>query len=96
MAAYLVVDTLLEDPHAYETYKLKAKPIVEKYGGQYLARGGDISMLEDNLWSPTRVVLIRFPDKQAANSFYGSPEYQAVAAIGRQAAKRTMFILEGL
>ena len=40
-AAYLVVDTLLDNPELYEQYKLKAKPLVEQYGGEYLARGGN-------------------------------------------------------
>ena len=42
MAAYLVVDTDLTNPEAYEEYKLKARPIAEKYGGEYLARGGKV------------------------------------------------------
>lgn len=96
MAAYLVVDTLLENPQAYETYKALARPIVEKHGGEYLARGGAMDIKEDDLWSPSRMVLIRFPDAAAANRFYESPEYAPVKAIGRQAAKRTIFVLEGL
>jgi hypothetical protein len=39
MAAYLIVDTLLDDPDLYEEYKLKARPLIERFGGQYLARG---------------------------------------------------------
>lgn len=96
MAAYLVVDTLLTDPELYETYKARAKPIAEQYGGEYLARGGAMSIKESDLWEPTRCVLIRFPDTAAANRFYESPEYQDVLKIGRQAAKRTIFVLEGL
>jgi uncharacterized protein (DUF1330 family) len=40
MAAYLIVDTLLNDAALYEQYKLKAGPLIEKFGGEYLARGG--------------------------------------------------------
>ena len=40
MPAYLVVDSQLTDPEHYEQYKLRAKPIVEQFGGEYLARGG--------------------------------------------------------
>ncbi len=47
MSAYMVVDTKIEDLDAYEEYKLKAKPIVEFYGGEYLARGGYTTMLEN-------------------------------------------------
>jgi len=96
MTAYLVVDTALTDPEVYETYKLRAKPIVEKFGGEYLARGGKLSVKEQKLWAPTRMVLIRFPSAADAERFYQSEEYQEVLKIGLQSADRTVFILEGI
>ncbi|MDC0445171.1 DUF1330 domain-containing protein, partial [Alphaproteobacteria bacterium] len=38
--AYILVDTKITDPVAYEDYKAAAKPIAEQYGGVYLTRGG--------------------------------------------------------
>jgi uncharacterized protein (DUF1330 family) len=96
MSAYLVVDCHLTDPAHYEEYKRKAKPIVEKFGGEYLARGGATSLKEADLWSPTRMVLIRFPSSAQAETFYQSAEYQAVLGISKASAKRTVFILEGM
>ena len=96
MAAYLVVDTLLENPELYEEYKLRARPLVESFGGEYLARGGNMMLKEADLWQPTRMVLIRFPDAESANRFYDSPQYQEILPISRQSAKRTIFVLEGL
>jgi len=96
MATYLIVDTLLDKPEIYEEYKLKAKPLVEQYGGEYLARGGKLILKETDLWSPTRMVLIRFPDTASANRFYESAEYQAIMPISKQSARRTMVMLEGL
>ena len=96
MAAYLIVDTLLENPDLYETYKSRAKPLAEKYGGEYLARGGPMTLKETDLWSPTRLVLLKFPDAATANRFYNSPEYQEVLKISKQAAKRTCVVLEGI
>lgn len=96
MAAYLVVDSKLTDPEHYEQYKLKAKPVVEKFGGVYLARGGALSVKEDDLWSPTRMVLIRFSSSAQAEAFYQSGEYQEVLGISKKSAKRTVFILDGV
>ena len=96
MAAYLVVDCKLTNPELYEQYKLKAKPLVEKYGGEYLARGGDTSIKESKLWSPTRMVLIRFPSAAQAETFYHSAEYLEVLKISLASADRTVFILEGV
>ena len=96
MAAYLVVDTHLTDPTLYEQYKLQAKPLAEKHGGEYLARGGPMSVKESALWSPRRMVLVRFPSVAQAEAFYQSPEYQKVLQISKQSAERTVVILEGI
>jgi uncharacterized protein (DUF1330 family) len=96
VAAYLIVDTLLEKPELYEEYKLKARPLAESFGGEYLARGGAMTLKENALWSPTRVVVVRFPDAASANRFYDSPEYQAILPISQASARRTAFVLEGI
>jgi uncharacterized protein (DUF1330 family) len=96
MAAYLVVDTLLDNPELYEQYKARARPIAEQYGGEYLARGGELTNKETDLWTPTRLVLVRFADAATANRFYESPEYQEVLKISKQSARRTVTVLEGI
>ena len=35
-SAYILLDTKINDPVAFEDYKAAAKPIVEKFGGKYL------------------------------------------------------------
>jgi uncharacterized protein (DUF1330 family) len=96
MAAYLVVDTAIEDSEAYERYKLGAKPIAERHGGEYLARGGALTVIEDGLWTPTRLVIIRFPDVAAAQAFADDPDYQPLKALRQGAAKCTLAIVEGV
>ena len=96
MAAYLLVDTLLDKPDVYEQYKLKAKPLIEKFGGEYLARGGRMTLRETDLWSPSRLVLIRFADVETANRCLDSPEYQQILPISKNSARRTAIVLEGL
>jgi uncharacterized protein (DUF1330 family) len=96
MPAYLIVDTLLDNPDLYEQYKLKAKPLVEKFGGEYLARGGRMTLRETDLWSPSRLVLIRFADVETANRFFDSFEYQQILPISKNSARRTAVVLEGL
>ena len=96
MSTYLIVDTELTDLNLYEVYKEKAKPIVEKFGGEYLARGGELTLKETDRWTPMRVVVIRFADAEKAHAFYDSKEYQEVLPISRRAAKRTVFFVEGI
>lgn len=95
MAAYLIVDTQLTDPASYEQYKSKARPHIEKFGGKYLARGGRMTLRETDLWSPTRMVIVEFPDVETANRCLDSAEYQQILPISKRSAKRTAVVLEG-
>jgi uncharacterized protein (DUF1330 family) len=96
MPAYLIVDTLLDNPDLYEQYKVKAKPLIEKFGGEYLARGGRMTFRETDLWSPSRLVLIRFADAETANRCLDSIEYQQILPISKKSARRTAIVLEGV
>jgi uncharacterized protein (DUF1330 family) len=96
MPAYLIADTLLENADLYEQYKLAARPLIEKFGGEYLARGGRMTLRETDLWSPSRLVLIRFPDVETANRCLDSFEYQQILPISKKSARRTAVVLEGL
>jgi uncharacterized protein (DUF1330 family) len=95
MAAYLIVDTLLSDPDLYEQYKTKARPLIEKFGGEYLARGGRMTLRETDLWSPSRLVLVKFANVETANRCLDSLEYQQILTISKKSARRTAIVLEG-
>lgn len=95
MSAFLIVDTDIENADEYEKYKKLAKPIAEKYGGVYRARGGEMDIRETDLWTPTRMVIVEFPDMDSARAFVDSPEYAPVKPLRRNNAKCTLFILDG-
>jgi uncharacterized protein (DUF1330 family) len=96
VVAYVIVDTKIENPDEYEKYKALARPLVEKHGGIYRARGGTLDVVEADLWSPTRVVILEFPDMATARGFMDSEEYAPVAAIRHANAKCTSVIVEGM
>ena len=96
MAAYLIADTQLTDPEVYEEYKRKARPLAEQHGGEYVVRGGDMILKEADLWSPSRLVVVRFPSVDKARAFYESAEYQHALGISRRSARRTVVIVEGV
>ncbi len=96
MAAYVIVDTKISDPEAYEGYKALARPIAEKHGGIYRARGGDMNVVENDLWTPTRIVLLEFPDMDKAREFLDSEEYAPVKAIRHANAECTTVIIDGV
>ena len=94
--AYVLVDTKISNSENYEMYKIKAKPIAEKFGGKYLTRGGDMDIVQNDLWSPTRLVLVEFPSIDNARAFHDSKDYADVKKIRLENAESTLVILEGL
>ena len=95
MTAYLIVDTKINDEEAYEEYKILAKPIVESYGGEYLVRGGNITVSENELWTPTRLEVVRFPSREEAENFLSCDEYAPIKAIRNKYAQTSMTIVDG-
>lgn len=96
MSAYVIVDTKIENPEAYEEYKAMARPIAEKYGAIYRARGGAMTVVENDLWSPSRIVIIEFPDMKSAENFVDCDEYAPVKAMRHANAECTLVIVEGM
>lgn len=96
MSAYVIVDTKIVDPEAYEGYKALARPIAEKHGAIYRARGGEMDVIENELWTPTRIVMLEFPDMQSARDFLNCEEYAPVKAIRNANAECTTIIIDGM
>ena len=94
--AYLILDTKIKSACQYEEYKKLAKPIIESYGGTYLARGGELHTDQSDLWAPSRIVVIRFESMQKAKRFLTSDEYKPVKALRIKAAQSTTLLVEGL
>ncbi len=94
MPVYMVVDTKIKNPQAYEQYKIKAKPIVESFGGEYLARGGYTSVPENELWTPTRLVIVRFPSRNDVEAFLDSEECAPIKALRNKYADCTLTIVD--
>ncbi len=96
MSAYLIIDTKVNNTQAYEEYKRLARPIVEKYGGVYRVRGGAMDVRETSLWTPTRIVVIEFPDMKSARAFVDSEEYAPIKPLRVNNADCTLFMVEGM
>ncbi len=96
MAAFILADTRIHNPEGYEEYKALAKPIAEKYGGVYRARGQGHKVCEGELWQPSRLVIIEFPDMASAEAFVNSEEYAPVRKIRQACANCNIILVEGM
>jgi uncharacterized protein (DUF1330 family) len=94
MTAYLIAEIDVTDLKAYEPYKTAASAAITRHGGKYVARGGKTLSLEGA--PPKRVVVLEFPDLEAAKRFHESAEYQAAISLRKKAsAGSRLYIVEG-
>jgi len=94
MSAYMVARVNVKDPAQYEEYKALAPIAINKYGGEYLTRGGAMETLEGPE-ETLRVVLVKFKDMDTARAFYNSPEYTKARDAREGAAEGQFVILDG-
>jgi uncharacterized protein (DUF1330 family) len=95
MSAYVIVNIDVQDAELYEEYRAKVPAFIQKYGGEYLARGGNLVVMEGD-WMPRRLVLFRFPDMASAQAMLDDPEYQPLKALRQRAARTQMVAVEGV
>jgi uncharacterized protein (DUF1330 family) len=95
MSAYLVVEVEITDPAQYDEYRQKVPATLEKYRGRFVVRGGDPETLEGK-WSPKRIVVLEFPDRATARSWWSSAEYAPAKAQRQRAARTQMILVDGV
>jgi uncharacterized protein (DUF1330 family) len=77
-------------PEALAEYRRRNTDVVTAHGGRFLARGGEQVVLEGDPRAE-RVVIMEFPDLDAARGWYTDPDYEAVKPL-RQGASETDII----
>jgi len=90
---YWVVRVSVHDRERYPEYLAAAKPAFEKYGANFIVRGGSFDSMEGT--SRDRNVVVEFKDLATAKACYQSPEYQAAKVIRQKYADADFIIIEG-
>ena len=89
------METDISDPEQYEQYKAASPGAVAAGGGRFVARGGELAVLEGD-WAPSRLVILEFPDLAAAKEWYASEQYQAAIRLREGAATLKMVAVQGI
>lgn len=95
MPAY-VIATVTEawDQDKLVEYRRRNTDAVERHGGRFVARGGRHEVLEGDS-APLRIVVIEFPDLDAARGWYGSEDYAPLRALRQSASVTDIVVVEG-
>lgn len=90
MSVYLIAEIQITDEKWVPDYAANVHNLVEKHGGKYLARSGNIKVLEGEVPDSTLIALLQFPSLEALQSFASDPEYKPYAEA-RQAGSVSRF-----
>jgi uncharacterized protein (DUF1330 family) len=92
--AYVVAEINVKNLDEYRLYTSAAFPVIQKYKGKFLTRGGKTIHVE-GLPPAERVMIIEFENLEAAKTFEYSKDYTDIAPLRKRAADSRLFIIEG-
>jgi uncharacterized protein (DUF1330 family) len=95
MPAYMFVQIKITDPDKFARYREAVPSVVAAFGGRYIARGGDVAVLEGS-HDGRRLVLFEFPSVEAIQRFWDSAEYAKVKPLRENAAALDVWAVPGV
>lgn len=93
-SGFAIFNIEITNHELYKEYVNKVKPIAEKFGGEYLIRGGENKLVEGN-WKYSRTVVIKFPSYKKALEWYNSKEYKPIKQIRLDNSVSNGIIIKG-
>jgi uncharacterized protein (DUF1330 family) len=94
MTAYVIVQAEVNDWGKFKEYVKETPDTIARHGGKYIARGGEMIVLEGK-YPDKRVVIIEFPSLEKAREWYSSEEYQRIKSLRQDAADGVLIAIEG-
>jgi uncharacterized protein (DUF1330 family) len=95
MAAYMIARVKVTDPARYQKYVEATPPTIAKFGGRFIARGGQAVTLEGSE-ETRRLVILEFPSLERAQAWYTSDDYQTAKKLRAGAAEGDFLIVAGV
>ena len=93
MTAYALADVKITVPAKFEQYRGQVPDAVEKYGGQYIVRGGPIVKVEVD-WEPSRLIIIEFETMNQLKKWYHSKEYSGQIQLRHESSNTNVVFIE--
>ena len=78
----------------FSEYRKAVPATLEAFGGKFIVRGGKLKLLEGE-WPHSRLVIIEFPSREAAEGWYKSPAYQKIIGLRLSSTVGNLIIVEG-
>lgn len=79
MSAYVIVSYDITDPEAFAPYVPGVMPLIARHGGEVVVADDAAATLEGE---PRHMqIVLRFPDRDAAQAWYEDPDYAPVRQL---------------
>ena len=92
MPAYITAEFTPQNEEMLQTYSAKAASIISEYGGEFLIKAPIQILGGSNNYEYKAI--IEFPSKEQAQSWFDSPQYQALIDV-RDQGMESSFLLIG-
>jgi uncharacterized protein (DUF1330 family) len=94
MPAYFIANIDVTDAEGFERYRAAVPPVIARFGGRYLVRGGEVHQVEGAM-PLKRLVILEFPSVEQARAFYDSAEYAPLLALRLATTRSEAVLVEG-
>ncbi len=95
MKAYVIAVETVHDEAMFAEYRKLVPGTLAPFGGQFIARGGNLAVLEGQ-WQHPRTVIIEFPSRESAEGWYQSADYQKIIGLRLKSTSGNLVILDGI
>jgi uncharacterized protein (DUF1330 family) len=92
---YAIAELDVIDPSWVRSYVADVTPMVERHGGRYFARTTNVDQLEGERTPAQIFLIVKWPSKEAADTFYESEEYRPYREARREGARNEFFLVAG-
>jgi uncharacterized protein (DUF1330 family) len=93
--AFVIVQIAINDRDGYHEYEVAGhQEVFDRFSGKVVGLDEGVEVVEGS-WPCTRTVLIEFPSKELARSWYESEDYQAVVGLRHRSATSNLVIVAG-
>ena len=94
MKAYLVLDLSVNDFGGFKKYIAEILAFIAKHSGRYIVQGVQPTIIEGD-WKPDRMVIIEFPARENAESFFGDPDIQNLFRVRHATTTSKLLLVDG-
>ena len=95
MSTYLITKVMVTDWDRYKEYVKLTPATIERFGGKFVLRGGQMITLEGPE-TPERIIFIEFSSLERAKERYHSKEYGEAKKKREGAATAFLIAIEGV